>query len=183
MMWRHSLAQSSPHAVQSSCDSSLCRHAVGSVPQLLRGPLVSQWCKRRVQIVSRRRGFTVETCTAVVPAAKESPTFQGLSAGQRVPPFIFLLQTQSSCMPKVVPVSRFALCCYMSSCASTVGCLPAQVNAAGTRTCRGSQDAELRPACAASCRDACRDGLAVYTAESSALSGFKVRPKTTYRSK
>jgi hypothetical protein len=46
-----------------------------------------------VQIVSRRRGFTVETCTAVVPAAKESPTFQGLSAGQRVPtpPFHIML--------------------------------------------------------------------------------------------
>lgn len=29
----------------------------------------------------------METCTAVVPAAKESPTFQGLSAGQRVPTF------------------------------------------------------------------------------------------------
>lgn len=37
-----------------------------------------------LQIVSRRRGFTVETCTAVVPAAAETPSFQGLSAGQRV---------------------------------------------------------------------------------------------------
>lgn len=41
-------------------------------------------CSCRVQIVSRRRGFTVETCTAVVPASAESPTFQGLSAGQPV---------------------------------------------------------------------------------------------------
>ena len=61
------------------------------------------------------------------------------------------------------------------------GRLRTQVNAAGTRTCRGSEDAELRPACAASCRDACRDGLAVYTAESSALSGFKVQPVCTCR--
>lgn len=108
MIWRHSLALSSPHAVQSSCDSSLCRHVVGSMPQLLRGAVVPQWCKRRVQIVSRRRGFTVETCTAVVPAAKESPTFQGLSAGQRVTVFIMCLSIQCSHTPsQAVHVSRW----------------------------------------------------------------------------
>lgn len=36
------------------------------------------------KIVSRRRGFTVEACTAVIAASQESPSFQGLSAGQRV---------------------------------------------------------------------------------------------------
>ena len=64
--------------------------------------------------------------------------------------------------------------CPTASWVPGICALVVQVNAAGTRTCRGAQGAELRPACAASCRDACRDGLAVYTTESSALSGFKV---------
>jgi hypothetical protein len=63
----------------------------------------------------------------------------------------------------------------VASCAAPLSRLLVQVNAAGTRTCRESEDAELKPACAASCRDACRDGLAVYASESSALSGFKVQ--------
>lgn len=50
-----------------------------------------------------------------------------------------------------------------------------QVNAAsGSRTCREAEDAELKPACAVSCRDACRDGLAAYTSRSSSELGFKV---------
>jgi len=37
-----------------------------------------------MQIVSRRRGFTVETCTAAIAAGQESPSFEGLSTGARV---------------------------------------------------------------------------------------------------
>jgi len=36
------------------------------------------------QVLSRRRGFTVETCIGAIDASKETPQFQGLSPGEKV---------------------------------------------------------------------------------------------------
>jgi hypothetical protein len=36
------------------------------------------------KIVARKRGFTVDACTGVVPASRETPGFAGLSPGEKV---------------------------------------------------------------------------------------------------
>lgn len=120
------------------------------------------------KILSRKRGFTVNSCATVLSVAEEDaegPRFQGLPVGEKV---------GSASLPGQCPSVAF-----MPLTADALFCC--QVRISDATLCSKAEGSDLRPACATSCETTCRGAMGAYTDLNGRTTGIEIEEKDVQR--
>ncbi len=109
------------------------------------------------KIISRKKGFTVDTCVSGLSSAEEQrlgPRFAGLPLGEKV------TNNQGPAGSLVIQ--------------SIHAPFLMQARVAGSQTCRRSKGPDLATACKTSCEEACAAGVAEYASKAVRETGIRV---------
>jgi hypothetical protein len=161
------------------------------------------------KIMSRKRGFTVDTCVSTLSAAAEDglgPQFQGLPTGEKASATSKWLQAKVyscsiACMDLHVHHSKFdKFGCEMRDSLNDVSAIllkvhmlhvifkisnvhyfGRQVRIAGVSSCQRAEGTELPAACARSCETACSAAMQNYVLKAASETGILVEEKEKIR--